>query len=390
MILKKICVVISFLLLSLSLVAQDRYDLTILINVDAARHTGEDIFVAGNFNNWQPSDTSSRFKKEKNQWAFTFKQMAAGNQQFKITRGGWHKVEVNKDGSDKNNRKLLLLRDTSIQITIEAWKDDFPAKRKVHTATAQVQLLDSAFYIPQLDRHRRISIYLPKGYQTSKQRYPVLYMHDGQNLFDEFASGFGEWKVDETLDSLIAKGKKASIVVAIDNGVKRLQEYNPFYFERFGPGEGDAYVEFIATVLKPFIDSSYRTLPGKNNTIIAGSSMGGLISYYAILKRPDIFGKAGIFSPAFWTADSIDIMTDSLASKIDGKLFFYMGSKEGDEMVSNMMRVTDSLGRYSTADILTAIDEKGEHNEKAWHKWFAEFYLWITAEGLSHIINTED
>lgn len=390
MIWKKIGVTISFFVLSLSLIAQHRYDLTILINANAAGHKGEDIFVAGNFNNWQPSDTSFRVKKKNKQWAFTFKQIPTGNQQFKITRGGWDNVEVNKDGSDKNNRKLLLLRDTSIEITVEAWKDDFSLTKRKHTATAQVQLLDSAFYIPQLDRYRRISIYIPKGYQTSKQRYPVLYMHDGQNLFDEFTSGFGEWKVDETLDSLIAKGKKASIVVAIDNGPKRLQEYNPFYFERFGAGEGEAYVDFIATVLKPFIDSSYRTLPDKSNTAIAGSSMGGLISYYALLKRPDIFGKAGVFSPAFWTADSINRMTDSLANKIDGKLFFYMGSKEGDEMVDNMMRVTDSLGRYSTADIFTAIDEQGEHNEKAWQKWFSEFYLWINAKGLSHVIKTED
>lgn len=387
---KKICIVITCLVISRSLIAQDLYDLNIVVSVKSAKNPAGNIFVAGDFNNWQPADSSYRFTKEKNKWLLTIKQLQAGKHQFKITRSGWDKVEINNDGSDKNNRQLLLLSDTTIQLTVEAWKDDFPVKMKKHTATAQVQLLDSAFYIPQLDRYRRIAIYLPKGYKASKQRYPVLYMHDGQNLFDEFTSGFGEWKVDETLDSLIAKGRPASIVVAIDNGPKRLQEYNPFYFEKSGPGEGDAYIDFIATVLKPYIDNNYRTLQDNDNTFIAGSSIGGLISYYAILKRPDVFGKAGIFSPAFWTADSINAMTDSLANKVDGKLFFYIGRKEGNDMVSNMIRVTDSLGRYSKAAIYTAIDEKGEHNEKAWQKWFAEFYLWITAAGYNHIIRTND
>ena len=188
--------------------------------------------------------------------------------------------------------------------------------------------------------------------------------------------------IRDSLDSLISiKKEKPCIVVGIDNGPHRLTEYNPFYFEQFGKGEGDAYVNFIARTLKPFIDSAYRTLSTAPNTIIAGSSMGGLISYYAALKYPQTFGKAGIFSPAFWTADSLRYYTNSTASKQRGLLFFYMGKLEGKEYLNDMVRIVDEVGRLSTAYIYTAIDDEGAHNEQAWGKWFPQFYQWVINDG---------
>ncbi|MBL0146803.1 MAG: alpha/beta hydrolase [Chitinophagaceae bacterium] len=222
------------------------------------------------------------------------------------------------------------------------------------------------------------------------KKYPVLYMHDGQNVFDEYTSGFGEWGVDECLDSLINSGTAPCIVVAIDNGSKRLNEYNPFDNTQFGKGEGDDYVAFLVKTLKPYIDKNYRTLAGKENTIIAGSSMGGLISYYAALTHPEVFGKAGIFSPAFWIAPQLTELTDSLSSKLNGKFYFTIGSNEGQQYVFDMENIAEKLASNSNTMIYSKVAVNENHNEKNWRNQFAEFYKWIMADGYNYVIKIEE
>jgi predicted alpha/beta superfamily hydrolase len=354
------------------------------------KHSGDTAFLAGSFNNWNPGNNDFRFLLTNENSFELILNLPAGLYAYKCTRGNWGTVECLTAGKDVSNHEFKITADTSIEINIEAWRDDFGAIVRNHTASKNVHVIDTAFFIPQLNRTRRIWIYLPEGYETSQKQYPVLYMHDGQNLFDEFTAGFDEWGVDECLDSLIGAGKPACIVVGIDNGPKRLNEYNPFAFREFGEGEGDRYLAFISQTLKPFIDKKYRTLSSKENTIIAGSSMGGLISYYAMIKQPEVFGKAGIFSPAFWTAPAIVSLTDSLASKVNGKFFFYMGGKEGEASINNMTTIQDLLGEKSTAMIYSVIDDEGMHNEKAWHKWFVEFYKWMMAEGFNNVVKTNN
>ena len=127
-------------------------------------------------------------------------------------------------------------------------------------------------------------------------------MHDGQNVFDKATSYSGEWEVDETLNTLHYAYNLDVIVVAIDNSDERMQEYTAWTHERYGAPKGKEYVEFIAKTLKPAIDQKYRTKKDAQNTAIMGSSMGGLISHYAAFAHPDVFGKAGVFSPSFWYA----------------------------------------------------------------------------------------
>jgi metallo-beta-lactamase class B len=353
-------------------------------------HKGDHVFIAGNFNGWNPHDSNYRFSPDwDNVLELSFK-LQAGDYEYKLTRGEWAKVECRNGGKDIENRSVSILSDTTLEINIDGWKDDFATAPREHTASKQVRVMDSLFFIPQLNRTRRIWIYLPEDYATSKKRYPVLYMHDGQNLFDTYTSGFGEWGVDEWIDSLIKKGNQACIVVGIDNGPQRFNEYNPYDFQQFGKGEGDKYIEFLAQTLKPFIDSKYRTLSSKENTLIAGSSMGGLISYYAMLKLPNVFGKAGIFSPAFWTAPAIKLFTDSIAGKISSKFFFYMGGMEGSTYIKDMQEVQEVLGEKSASMIYSVIDPLSAHNEQAWRKWFAEFYVWIMADGFNTVIKLKD
>jgi predicted alpha/beta superfamily hydrolase len=347
--------------------------------VNVAQRAAEPVYVAGNFNNWNPKDDNYKLKPLGSRLSVVLKDIPAGMYAFKFTRGDWSRVETTSDGRDIADRVVQVKGDMTQEIIIEGWKDDYPVKPKPYTATPQVKVLDSAFYIPQLDRKRRIWIYLPKGYVTSKKSYPVLYMHDGQNLFNEQTAPFGEWGVDEAMDSLQKQTGKEMIVVGIDNGGdKRLSEYNPYDFKD-AKGEGNQYVDFLAQTLKPYIDQKFRTKKDAANTFTAGSSMGGLISLYAVLKYPDVFGGAGIFSPAFWTAPQLyaDVeKTDWGGNR--PKFFFYAGGKESTTMVSDMKRmVTIIEKKKGNVNTTTVVDPLGQHNEPTWRKQFPDFYKWL-------------
>lgn len=365
-----------------------QHSLNISLKDFPVKHANEKVFIAGNFNGWDPAKTPLEFNASKNTWEVELKEMKPDVYEFKFTRGSWDKVQSTVSGGDVQNNLVKLSSDTTLQFSINGWKDDFDSVRKVidHTASGHVKIMDTAFKIPQLNTTRRIWIYLPEGYATSSKKYPVLYMHDGQNLFDEATSTYGEWGVDECLDSLIAKGKPASIIVGIDNGIERINEYNPFDHEKYGKAKGDLYLRFLTETLKPFIDKHYRTLSSRENTAIAGSSMGGLISYYAMLKYPGVFGKAGVFSPAFWTAPPLNAFADSATVGLSGKIFFYAGELESETMVPDMQKITDITGTNSKTTIYSVTDPGGRHNEAAWRKWFPQFYLWVMTEGNNFVV----
>ncbi len=290
-----------------------QYKITFFVKQLSVLHSADHLFIAGNFNSWDPGDKKFEFAEDKNGIAKITISLPAGNCEYKFTRGSWDKVETLTGGKGISNRTLQISGDTIINVEIKGWSDDFSTVilMKMHTASANVKIIDSAFFIPQLKRNRRIWIYLPPDYKIVKKHYSVLYMHDGQNLFDDATSYSGEWGVDEYLDSIFTLNKKEVIVVGIDNGLsKRMNEYNPYSFKQFGIGEGDKYVDFLVKTLKPFIDKHYKTLADKKNTYVAGSSMGGLISLYAVMKYPSVFGGAGIFSPAFSTASGMDSAVD--------------------------------------------------------------------------------
>jgi predicted alpha/beta superfamily hydrolase len=234
--------------------------------------------------------------------------------------------------------------------------------------------------MPQLGRKRKVWIYLPKGYATSSKIYPVLYMHDGQNLFNEQTAPFGEWGVDEALDSLQQKTGKECIVVGIDNGgMKRMTEYNPYDNAKEGKGEGNQYIEFIVKTLKPYIDSKYKTKKGPENTFIAGSSMGGLISFYAMLKYPDVFSAGGIFSPSFWIAPEVFTDAEKFTTTATQMPRFYMyaGKMEPANMVTNNEKMADLLKKNQRYSIRLITDPLGRHSEKTWRQEFPSFYMWL-------------
>jgi predicted alpha/beta superfamily hydrolase len=352
-----------------------QFHIKFIVTEQSSLHTNDTMFVAGSFNNWNPYDKRTLILPKTSSDPAIDLQLPAGNYEYKFTRGGWTKAETTKDGKGVGNRTLIVSKDTVINISINGWSDDFKSETFVrkHTASSHVSILDSAFNMPQLNRTRRIWIYLPADYATTKKKFPVLYMHDGQNLFDEATSGFS----DECLDSLFSQGKKECIVIGIDNGPKRMNEYNPYEFKPYGNGDGDKYVDFLVNTLKPYIDKNFHTLPGKKNTFVAGSSMGGLISLYAVMKYPGVFGGAGIFSPSFQAALAIDDEIINATTKMKSKLFFYAGGKESDTMIPNMQKIEADIKATSSSKIYEKTDAGAKHNEAAWRKYFPEFYIWI-------------
>lgn len=230
---------------------------------------------------------------------------------------------------------------------------------------------------PQLKTTKKIWVYLPENYTTTlKKKFSVIYMHDAQNLFDAKTAFAGEWNVDEKLDSLRAQ----VIVVGIEHGNdKRIEELTPYKNEKYGGGNADNYVDFIVKTLKPYIDKNYRTKPKPKNTTIMGSSLGGLVSFYAAVKYPEVFGKAGVFSPSFWFSKEIFTFTEK-APKIKTKIYFLCGDNEDEDMVKDMTkmeRLLDTKRCYCLHLTKSKIVKGGQHNEKLWRDGFAKAVVWL-------------
>ena len=353
-----------------------------LVVAEVATKVEDEIYVAGNFNNWNPKDPEYKLKPfAGGRKAVVIKNISPGNYAFKFTRGSWDKVECESDGRDIDDRIAEVNGDVVMNCTINGWKDNYPQRPKPYTASPQVKIIDTAFFIPQLNKKRRIWIYLPKTYASSNKNYPVLYMQDGQNLFNVQTANMDEWRVDECLDSMQKATGKECIVVGIDHGGEsRLAEYSPYNFEYNKTkitAQGKQYVDFLAITLKPFIDSKYRTKKSFENTFIAGSSMGGLISLYAVMQYPQVFGSAGIFSPSFWIAKQLYTDATQFVNPNPIKLYFYAGGKEDPTLVADINKMADIFEKKDNTKVLRTVTQIGKHNERYWQLAFPIFFDWL-------------
>lgn len=331
-------------------------------------------FLAGSMNGWNPGDSAYLFHKDQSGAYVLDLGLPTGKYEFKLTRGSWDKAECHMDGQPLANRFLEVTEDTSVELVPEAWADQFTKPVKHSTAGKRVAVMDTSFYMPQLKRYRTIRLYLPGDYAVSKKRYPVLYLHDGQNVFDDSTSYAGEWGVDECLDSM----KKQCIIIGIDNGGShRINECCAYDMKEYGKAEGRAYVDFLVKTLKPYIDRKFRTLPGHDHTFIAGSSLGGLISLYAVLRYPSVFGGAGLFSTSLWINPEMWAYIRQRAPLVHAKLFFYAGKQEDETMVPNTLRALKLFMKYSHSATSTVIRDAGRHNESSWRKEFSGFYNFL-------------
>jgi predicted alpha/beta superfamily hydrolase len=261
------------------------------------------------------------------------------------------------------------------------------AAQLAHTLTGDVRLHQS-FHSAILNNDRDVIVYLPPAYDADKKRrYPVLYMHDGQNLFDGATSFIPgqEWRADETAQSLIAAGKiEPLIIVGVYNaGVERVNEYTAAQDSNYkAGGRADLYGRFLVEELKPFIDRTYRTKIDAKNTGLGGSSLGGLISLYLGLKYPTVFTRIAIVSPAVWWADNqIVHYTEDRTRKPPLRIWLDTGTKEGRDPKEAQTTVAGARllkktligkGWEEGKDFKYFEAEGAEHNETAWAARFGQ------------------
>src|SRR5688572_5360828 len=243
-----------------------------------------------------------------------------------------------------------------------------------------------SFHSTFLPDDRDVTVFLPPGYDAApEQRYPVLYLHDGQNLFDpDLAFRTGEhWRVGETATALIEAGRIAPLIIAgiANTGQRRLHEYTPTHDRRRGGGEADAYGRLIVEELKPFIDGRYRTLPDAASTGMGGSSLGGLVSLYLGLKYPDVFSRLAVMSPSVWWDRRAILRTVREARpKPRLRIWLDMGTREGAYHVDNARLLKAGLlkaGWIEDDDLHYEEVSGGTHSESAWAARFGRVLEWL-------------
>lgn len=348
------------------------------------------IYVAGNFNGWNPGSPAFALKRHNDgRFSIVLPDSVRGPIEFKFTLGSWNSVELTESGGDMPNRGFVIpaTGPASWGGSVAMWRDDSKPAVRPSTSRPTVTIVDTAFLMPDLGRTRRLWLYLPADYATSSKRYPVIYMHDGQNVFDNATSFAGEWGVDETLDSLQALGDYGAIVLATDHGgTHRFDEYYPWKNAKYGGGEGDRYVDFLARTLKPWVDRHYRTKPDRLNTAVVGSSMGGLISLYALIKYPQVFGRAGVFSPAFWVAPELyGFARAGKPARPDPRIYFVIGgheaanAEEAASYVEKQRLMIDTLMAtgYQPTEVRALVRPEGTHSEGFWRREFPAAYQWL-------------
>ncbi|WP_340156291.1 alpha/beta hydrolase-fold protein [uncultured Winogradskyella sp.] len=253
----------------------------------------------------------------------------------------------------------------------------FTTATTIAQTTASKQISKFTIAAPQLDTIKTIWVYLPLNYANTQKEYPVIYMHDAQNLFDAETSYVGEWEIDEYMDTL---SSQQSIIIGIEHGnEKRIDELTPYTHNKHGGGKGNDYLNFIKNTLKPHIDSTYKTKTEAEHTSIIGSSLGGLMSFYAVIKYPETFGKAGVFSPAFWINPEIFDLVKTTDIPKTSKFYFLAGTDEGETMIprlEEMLKLLETKG-VTQKQYESHIINGGKHNEKLWSSNFANAYQWL-------------
>lgn len=235
---------------------------------------------------------------------------------------------------------------------------------------------------PQLGNRRDVLVHLPPSYPDGRRDWPVLYFHDGHNLFDAHASFAGEWRVDETMTALAAEGLEAIVVGVANRGRERVDEYAPFYQPGVGGGKAPEYLRFLAETVKPLVDREFKTAGDRERTGLVGSSLGGLVSLWALFERPRTFGLVAALSPSVLFARGALNAWLAGQPRVEARIYLDVGTAEGPPLggallgrllprpyVSRVRETRRLLGRmgYREGKDLLYVEEKGgRHDEAHW------------------------
>lgn len=359
-------------------------EVTMRVAVPAETDPAATVFIAGDFQSWQPGHPDYKLSPTgENLWEITLPLETGQALQFKFTLGDWEHVEKGPGGEEIQNRLHKVVGGETLDLKVANWAH---GEARQPSKTGDI----TQVLVPDFLDDRPVWVYLPPGYhEDPERRFPVLYMFDGQNVFDDASSFAGEWKVDETLEELISAGLVVPlIVVAVANGSdQRTEEYTPWYSSsREVGGGGGKHLRTWIEILLPYIETHFRTLTGPENRGLAGSSFGGLMTLFGAYTHPEVFGKFGAFSTTFMYAGGR--LPDMMAKKEkpDVTIYMDMGTHEGGhfqdkngngiaDAIDSLRRVQDILtsqGFVGGWDLLVVEGEGHRHNEFYWAQRFPE------------------
>jgi predicted alpha/beta superfamily hydrolase len=306
--------------------------------------------------------------------------------EFKVTRGAWATVERGASGEELANRTLRVGRRAErVSLTVSRWAD---ASGTPSALTGDIRYLRGVTS-RHLQRSRDVIVWLPPGYDTRpRARYPVLYMHDGQNLMDAATAYSGEWHVDETAQLLVRAGKVEPLIIVGVYNTDRFDEYTPVRdpgeFADLGGGNAQAYGRFLVEELKPLVDGTFRTRPGARDTGLVGSSLGGLVTMYLGVTHADTFGRLGVLSPSvFWGNRDIVSRVRGLPKKLPLRIWLDIGTEEwraSQETVEDTRLLRDALvarGWVLGKDLRYVEVPRAIHTESAWAERFDDLLLYL-------------
>lgn len=352
--------------------------LNILLTTD--EDDNRPVYISGTFNKWRTQDSLFEMEKIGNglyHFKFPHNFIYPEELLYKFTKGDWSEVEIDKYGNRTENRKCIQQKGVKKE-HVDKWRKNWlPFKPNF---LPKVHLISEEFEIPQLNKTRRVWALLPHDYETSEERYPVMYLHDAQNLFNEKAQ-YGNWEIDKKLAVMSEYKIGKIIIIAVEHAEQdRIKEYNVGN-TILGVGQGKKYIRFITDTLKPFVDKEFRTQPEREFTGIGGSSMGGLVSIFSGLMYPEVYGKLMIFSPSLWVIPKMDFSTIDFSEPGDTKIYLYAGGDESETMIQHVKNfkkrmiknefVTDKM------KINLSINMQGKHNETYWSDEFPKAIEWL-------------
>ena len=338
------------------------------------------VYISGNFNQWKTQDKDFEMEKIGNglyHFKFDVDFVYPNELLYKFTKGDWSEVEIDKYGNRTENRSCKQHAGVRKE-HVDRWRKNWlPFKPNF---LPQIHLISEEFEMPQLNKKRKIWALLPHDYDESSESYPVLYLQDAQNLFNEQAQ-FGNWEIDKKLAVMSEYNIGKIIVIAVEHAEKdRIKEYNVGK-TILGAGQGKKYIRFITDTLKPFVDKKFRTKSEREYTGIGGSSMGGLVSIFSGLMYPEVYGKLMIFSPSLWVVPKMDFTGIDFDEPSDTKIYLYAGGDESATMIEHVKRFKKNMIKNEfVADkmkINLSINLQGKHSETYWSDEFPKAIEWL-------------
>lgn len=353
---------------------------------------GATVFLAGGakeLGQWRP-DGQAMTRSGNGLWTASLRFSTQSSIEYKFTLGSWEREGASADGLPLGNFSTVLRDGMVIDHTVQYWTDGRTAPPPQGQVTGELVITRGirGEGLPPRD----LLVLLPPGYHDAPgRRYPVLYMHDGQNLFDPVTSSFGvDWGVDESVDRLVREGAiEPLIVVGLTSTDDRAAEYSP-------EPSGQRYMAFLVNTVKPMIDATYRTRPGPAHTLVGGSSMGGLVSFALAWDYPDVFGAAICMSPAISIEGRFDYLPYFAGTRAQHRPGFYYLDNGGIGLeeriqpgVDRLISALEQWGYEMGSDFVFVRDADARHFEAAWGERFPKA-LQLALAGARRVTDTRE